>query len=631
MRTFSTLLHFVLVFCFAFGSVAIAKDTFRILFLTDVHVVPGNEHDTAMEKVVEEIASQKDSYDLAVVNGDICDMGSDVELFRCKELFDRMQLEYLIIPGNHETTWSESACQTFNKIWGNDRFECRIGRFYLIGFNTGPYMKMGYGHVKAEDLHWLDEKLKENSDPDTTVLVFSHYPLKDELKNWADVTAILKKYNVAAVFCGHWHNLNKFNFDTIPGLMGRPLLFKNDTPPGYNVIEIKGNRLSFIPRELDNPEGEPFASFEIGDPKTLDGIESDTLPPSLGGDLPENVHVRLVRVDEASIFGGLAIHGDRLVYGNSIGKVKACQLVFDSEGKANLTDQWNLSLGHSIYSTPMLTETRLIIGDPNNQLCGLDPWNGSTVWTIPATTPVTNNGILQNGFLYMGLGRDEFCKIDPETGEKIWSYRGVEGRFQAAPTVAYDSIVFGAWDRKIYCLDETTGKERWIFAVDRPNNLFSPGNVVPVVSPTQVVWVAPDRTLRSNDLHDGRLLWETKDYKVREAMGASSDGKTAYAKTMEGHVIAVSAVSREKVELLWDCDVEIAYDHVACPLFLHEKILYYGSAEGIVAAIDVTSGKKRWSYRCGNSAVNGFCLDEKGNVWFSLIEGKIYSVSTNSP
>ena len=612
-----------------------AGESLRILFMTDTHVTPGSEHEMAMEKVVEEIRRDKDSYDFAVITGDICNMGSDIELKLAKEQFDRMGLKYLIIPGNHETTWSESACQTFNKLWGNDRFEYRHGDYFLIGFSTGPFMKMGDGHVKAEDLHWLEQRLAANTkDPKTKVLVFSHYPIRSDIGNWPDVVAVLKKYDAGVVFCGHWHRLLLLNFGTIPGIMGRPLLFMNGTPPGYNVIEVKGDTISVFPRELGKPQGEAFVSFKIGDPKILDGVESVPLPDPMGGDLPENIRITLVRADEASVFGGPAIQDNTLVYGNSLGIVKVSKIATDADGTpkldGNAADSWEVSLGHtaSVYSTPLIEGNRLIVGSTNKEIIGFDLNTGTRAWTIPASMPVANDGTLADGYLYMGLAKDEFCKIDPKTGRKIWSYHGVNGRFQGAPTVAHGTVIFGAWNQILYALDAETGKELWTWKDGRPGNLYSPGNVIPVISDSQVVIVAPDRFMTAIDRKTGRQIWRQEGLKVRESTGMSPDGKIIYAKTMEGHVIAVSAIS-DKFELLWDAETGVTYDHVACPLLFYDGTIYYGSPLGVVAAIDAETGKKHWSYKSGNSAVNRFSVDDRGRVWFSLIEGKIYSVTSN--
>jgi len=600
-----------------------ASDSVRILFLTDTHIVPGNQHERAMARIAEETQRDKDTYDFAVVTGDLTNAGSKEELLAAKRCFDALGVKCYVLPGNHETCWSEDACRVIIDLWGDDRFEFRHGNFYCIGFSTGPYMKMGHGHVKAEDIHWLDQKLQENaSDPETKVLVFAHYPLRGDLGNWPDVTAVLKKYNVVAVFCGHEHRLVRFNFDSIPGFMGRPLLRGANDPPGYNVIEIKGDQLSLYPREYGQPQGAPFATITMGDPEALRGLPSDTPPATSGGKLPDDVTVTIVREDGASIFGGVAIRDGHLAYANSLGELKYCKIETDANGNPVLEDRWKNSFKYSIYSTPVIASDRVIIGTPDNELVALAVTNGRQRWRIETPGPVSGDFLLDGNDLYAGLGRDEFCKIDVRTGQKHWSYRGVNGRFQAAPALRYGTVAFGAWSERLYALDAATGEEKWVWRGGRPGILHSPGNVIPVISESQVVIVAPDRFMTAIDRKTGRVIWRDNTFTVRESMGTSPDGRIAYAKTMNGRVIAVSAVS-DKFELLWEGNTGIEYDHVACPLLLHGTMIYHGSPKGDITVLDAATGTRLWTYKLGNSAVNRFTPDGENRVWFTMIDGKI--------
>ena len=610
------------------ASSCFAGDGVRILFLTDTHIVPGNAQEQAMAKIAEETQRDKDTYDFAVVTGDLTNAGSKAELLAAKKCFDALGVKCYAIPGNHETCWSEDACRTITDIWGNDRFEFRHGNFYCIGFSTGPYMKMSNGHVKAEDIHWLEQKLAENTkDPKTKVLVFSHYPLNNGLGNWSDVTAVLKKYNVVAAFCGHEHRLVKLNFDSTPGFMGRPLLRGAANPPSYNVIEIDGDQLSIYPREYGTPQGEPFATITMGDPDAVKGIKSDTPLVISNKPLPDGVSITVVREDGASLFGGVAILGGCMAYGNSLGEVKYCKIATNANGKPTLEDRWKKTFKYPLYSMPALFADRVIVGTPDNELVALDTAEGKQLWRIETLGPVSGDFLADGDDCYAGLGREEFCKIDVRTGQKRWSYRGIDGRFQAAPALGYGTIAFGAWNERLYALDAATGKEQWVWNGGRRGILYSPGNVIPVISESQVVIVAPDRFMTAIDRKTGRQIWRDNTFTVREAMGTSPDGRIAYAKTMNGRVIAVSAVS-DKFELLWEGETGIEYDHVACPLLLHAGAIYHGSPTGEVTALDVATGARRWSYKLGNSAVNRFTPDGSNRVWFSMIDGKIGCVET---
>lgn len=602
-------------------SVVLGADI-RVAFLTDLHVTPGNEWEKGLYKVIEEINNEPNPFDFAVITGDLTNRGSDDELYAAKKAFDGFKIPYYVIPGNHETCWCETAGQTYLEIWGDDRFEFEFNGVYFLGFSTGPYNKMGDGHVKAEDLRWIEKTLSEKvGDSGKPVISLAHYPLNGQLDlgNWPQITSLLKKYNTIAAFCGHGHAVRLYNFDSIPGIMGRPLMFPGDPLPGYNIIEIEKDRILYGHKKLGEEVNITY-TFRFGDPEIIKDVPVDPLPAPIGGDQPEGVEITEILAENASVFTGTAVHEGIVYYGNSLGELKA----WDSKAKKNL---WSVPFGFgaSFYSTPLYGEGLIVVGTTKKEIVALDAKTGDFVWRIPAHSPMVNDGCIQNGFLYMGLGREDFCKIELKTGKILWTYTGVSEIFQGAPSIAEGKVVFGAWDRHLYCLDEATGKELWKWNNGHSNKLYSPANVIPVIGKKQVVLVAPDRRMTALNIETGEQIWRTDQYKVRESMGCNPDRSVAYAKTMDGEVLAV-AMDRDEFHTNWVCDTKIGYEHVACPILESEGIVYIGSRSGIVVAIDAKDGKRLYGFKSGNSAVNRLTADENGDIWFSNIEGKIYRI-----
>ena len=70
-------------------------------------------------------------------------MGSDAELHCVHGILERLRKPWFAVPGNHETTWSESACTTFGRLFGNDgRLAFRAGGYLFVGFTAaGHYQR----------------------------------------------------------------------------------------------------------------------------------------------------------------------------------------------------------------------------------------------------------------------------------------------------------------------------------------------------------------------------------------------------------------------------------------------------------------------------------------------------------
>ena len=153
---------FSLVFslvCLALGAQIQVGDTLCVAVFADMHVSPGTVADENLAQAIENV--NKSGYDFVIVAGDVSNVGSDAELQNVYDKLKALQVPYFFVPGNHETNWSESACKTIIDLWKNDRFVVEAGDYIFIGYSTGPYLKMGDGAVKKEDIIWLDEELSK--------------------------------------------------------------------------------------------------------------------------------------------------------------------------------------------------------------------------------------------------------------------------------------------------------------------------------------------------------------------------------------------------------------------------------------------------------------------------------------
>ena len=184
-------------------AVSLNASAVKIAVLADVHVSPGSKNEAKLREAIAEINAGDTK--LIIVAGDLTDEGSDIQLTNVKSILDGARKPIFVIPGNHENNWSQSACKTFNDLWGNDRFVTETDSLVIVGINCGPYMKMGDGHIKQEDLSWLDNTLAERTRSGKRVLSVCHYPIMPDLDNCNDYVAVLQKYPVVSHICGHYH------------------------------------------------------------------------------------------------------------------------------------------------------------------------------------------------------------------------------------------------------------------------------------------------------------------------------------------------------------------------------------------------------------------------------------------
>lgn len=628
----------VILLIFVLNTLSVFGQRFAIL--SDIHVTPGNENSVQLKLAIDEI--NKSDVSAVIVSGDLTNEGSDEQLTYVKSILDDIEKPYYAIPGNHENNWSQSACQTFSRLWGADRFYFIVDSLLVIGTNCGPFMKMGDGHVNPNDLTWLSHTLRNVVKPGMRVLSVNHYPLRDEMDNNITYQNILMDYPVVAHLHGHFHKWMQYKAaNGIESVGVRALDMKDVNRYGYTLMDVTHDSIYVWEKPIGHEKELKFCfavskmPFEFVTHKT-DGqnfaIEPFEINP-ISNEMEEDGF-------GASIFTRVVTDKDGVsYYGTSKGHVVAIK-----DGR-ELWRRSHLNCG-MLFSRPAVTDKNVVVSTGDSRLILLNRKQGidfpeafdlidmnrktgkDMAPTIDLNGPVVADGIVVDNILYQG-GYEFFGAWDVDNDKLLWMFDSIDNYCQAAPVVDKDDVIFGAWDGYLRCLDKKTGELKWKWSNGNPGaHLFSPGNVVPAVFDDRVIIVAPDRYATCLDRTTGKEIWRhfDKNVKVRESLGRSEDGQRAYAKTMDGTIVAIDATTDYYHEL-WNTDVGFGYEHAPCALLEHKGFVYAGSRRGVIAIVEAKTGKLVYRECIGYSEINGFDLDHNGNVICSLIEGKVFCIT----
>jgi len=596
------------------GCAAFHANAEHIAVLSDVHVTPGNRCDSALRMAVDEINSG--TFDLVVMNGDITNEGSDAELKYVKAILDRISHPLYVLPGNHENNWSQSATKTFNDLWGQDRFVTETDSLLIVGINCGPFMKMGDGHIKQEDLHWLDATIKSRLRPGKKVLSFNHYPiLKNDLDNYIDYARVLEKYPVILHVNGHYHRWIRYDTGKIRGIMTRALdMGKGDY--GYSIVDINPHEIKVYNKSIGrNPE----LKYIIDPDSIMQPLSAEPVDEVRD---PEGFRVRKVWTDSASVFTRLGFDNKNVYFGTSTGMAKAID-------KLSGQQVWSVDMGAPLYSRPVALTSNAIAFPHSGGIALLRSEDGKAVRNFTSIDgPYVADGIIsrnEDKYIQGGYKRME-CR-NAATGRIEWMYDSLYNYCQAAPTICGDDLIFGAWDTNLRCLNLNNGRLRWVWNNGKADNMLGPGNVVPAVTDDMVIIVAPDRYMTAIDRRSGRQIWRDNSHRYRESMGISEDDSMVYAKTMDGELVAVDARSHEFHEL-WIVDMGIGYDHAPCVVVEKDGVVYAGSRRGLLTAVNPQTQAVLWQLQLGVSEINGIDIDPTdGSIWVSLIEGCVWQIT----
>ena len=582
---------------------------FSFALLTDTHISISNPKPLEdLQRSVADI-NQNPAIEFVVVTGDLTESGDRASIEVIKAELDKLHVPYYAASGNHETTWSESGVMDFTRVFGDSRFAFAHAGAYFIGFNSGPVIRMADGHVAPQDIAWLKHNLDSVSAAgDAPIFVFTHYPLRNgDVDNWYEVTDVLRKHNVQCVMGGHYHRNLVFDCDGIADVLNRSNLRDTDGVNGYSIISVTDSIRIYERRlgdEAIRQKGEKMREAWLSLPfgKKEYGPSDEALRP----DFSVNKQYKNVRrVWHRSLRGGIystpVTDGESLYIGDDVGTFYRLDL------KTGDT-RWSFHTGMRIVGSPAVAEGVVVFGSANYTIYGLDAKTGKELWRVTTQQAVMGAATIHQGVAYIGGGDGKMYAIDIHSGAIRWTFDELKNYVLTRPLVYRDKLYFGAWDTYFYALNLSDGSLVWRWNNGKGNPKLSPASVWPVAADGKIFITAPDRYFTCLDAETGKEVWRTKEYKVRETVGLSEDGKTVYSKCMWDTVVAISTEpmgdEAKGYEVRWASHADFGYEHN--PAMPQEKdgVLWVSTKNGLLLGMDAKTGKVLWRHKIGNSILN---------------------------
>lgn len=670
-------------------SPATSSEEVKFAYLTDVHISVGTTNVEDLENSVKDINALGD-INFVILGGDITEFGSDAEILLAKSVLDKLTCPYYILAGNHDSKWSESGCNTFAKVFGYESFDFEAGGVRFIGCNSGPNMRMAPALVPRESMVWLDS-LTKAIPRGTPVIFVNHYPLTEEMLNYKDVLTYLSRTNIQLALCGHGHNNRKLSY-TVPvfaipfaaesqnvtssqtpfqirAAMGRSNLRAGRAGSGYNIITIADGKITMAERmngttlspwntyniiaQKQQVEGSVAASSATASSSaaaTANASSTSTVTATQkSATYPESVQLKPLWViqDNTDIGAGTTYSGEVVYYANTAGVVKAV----DAKN-GNLI--WSYKTGGKIFSTPAISNGKLVIGCTDGYIYCLDSkgekvvniyknqkpsdkslsgdsgassqnsktfnYRGKLLWKVKAEKSVLPAPAIHKGIVYIGASDGVFRALRLKDGSEVWRYSGIKGFVEAKAYVDDEGVYVGDWRNTFYAFHPKTGALLWTWTNKKLNRMLSPAAVWPVKSHGKVFIVTPERVVYALNAADGKELWSASG--GREAIGLSSDGKAIYIKTMQDSVFAWSAVF-DVAKRVWSSFSGYGYEIAPSPITTQDGLLFIPTDKGNIFALRESDGKVVWSYNFSIALINYIQPLGRHRILVSSMDGKV--------
>jgi len=595
--------------------------------VTDTHV--GSQAGASdLEMTVADI-NRQDSIDFVLLTGDITEFGSNEELLLAHQIINKLNKPWYALPGNHDSKWSESGNNSFVSIFGAEEFGFEKGGVLFVGTASGPNMRMAPGLVPREQVVFLDSLLSHRSNAQQPVIFVNHYPLDESLSNWYDLIDRLKTTNVKATLLGHGHRNHLYNFEGIPGVMGRSNLAANQKGAGYNLVTIANDTMYYRERLSSGQTLSVWCSVAVDTKQGDLAVTKDARmasSPKTPARPDYSINQKYPKVEEiwslqekSDIGTALSRRKNRVIYANTAGEIVALDL---HSGKKI----WSYTTGGKIYSTPAISGNRVVCASTDHNIYCLDIETGFKIWMYPTVKPIVASAAIEDGKVYIGSSDGSFRCLSLTDGNLLWQYEGVKNFVECKPLLLKNSVCFGSWGNAFYSLDKQTGMLQWV-REKGSNRMLSPAAVWPVAANGKIFLVAPDRHMTALDEKSGAELWDSGKYSCRESIGISTDGELVYIKNMtEGNVDAFYTSPNEQ-QLAWECKAGLGYEIAPSPIVESAGYVFVPTTSGTIVAIDKKTHQVAWKHKVSNALINAIVPVGRDKILVSVLDGKVVYLS----
>ena len=312
---------------------------------------------------------------------------------------------------------------------------------------------------------------------------------------------------------------------------------------------------------------------------------------------------------KAAVPNNVVIVGDAVYFASDDGVVHAVD-------RASGSERWAITLDAPIRRGPVAADGRLYVIADSGAPMALDPATGTTLWTGAGRYANPSELASDGTMLYFGTGDGLLVAIDASTGAERWTLKPSASTTAVhSPAVANGRIYVGTVGGGYVAIDAATHTVIW--TGDTASDSTGTAAVGDGLAFIGTAVDEPNGHLRAFDAQTGHLRW-TADLPLLQFPTITNE--TAYSATQEGLVAALDLVTGKA---RWTVQLH----GKVRPMAVAGSTLYLAAdAEEKVYAFDTVTGGKLWSFALDGG--DDCCIAvAHGSVFVGTMSGSVYAIA----
>ncbi|MCK5474284.1 MAG: PQQ-binding-like beta-propeller repeat protein [Candidatus Aenigmarchaeota archaeon] len=265
------------------------------------------------------------------------------------------------------------------------------------------------------------------------------------------------------------------------------------------------------------------------------------------------------------------------------------------------------------WATPAVQKGRIYFGTLDTYFYCLDLDTGQKLWETKLDGMVASSAVIENGVIYFGCFDSNLYALDQNNGAILWKHK-TDGIIVSSPAIHNKIIYFGSCDQNLYALSLETREVLWKF---RTGDEIVGGILI---HKGRIYFGSMDNYFYCLSFK-GNLLWRFRtggsiitgrpDADEERVYFASCD-QNIYAFTLEG-------------DFLWGFRTG---DNCFNKPLVHDGILYCGSRDRYMYALDAKNGRMIWNF-LGNMVAITRPSISLNRIYFTLDKLFCYDLKKN--
>jgi outer membrane protein assembly factor BamB len=275
---------------------------------------------------------------------------------------------------------------------------------------------------------------------------------------------------------------------------------------------------------------------------------------------------------------------------------------------------WRFQVEDEIRTAPVVYQETVFATSYDSSLYALGVNGGRLRWrhTVDAGIATTPAISPEDALVIFGADDWKLHAVEISSGRLVWAYE-THAPVRSSPVVAHGHVFFGSDDGHCYALRASTGRAAW---------RYDAGSAVrsrPAITTDMMIFGLDSGEVLALDLA-GQKRWAFKTRgMVLSGPTAAADENIVYVGSADGYLYAVDMTSGFAI---WRYRTGKAV--VSSPL-VTDGLVIFGSVDSHVYAVDARNGRERWKFQAGNQVTSSPVRAGK-TIYIGGVDGRLYGL-----